>query len=261
MAQLLDDNKKSQYMNLVPGFVQGIVRVGISYPFDSVKTYMQKGIYKSTLSAFKGIIGTDIRILYRGSSLVFTIVPIDRSIQYFFAEKLNKKYNPFMTGIIMGIGSSIYSVPLQFITTNAILTSKNNYVGIIDFVRKMDYKKFYRGYTLELPRSILGTAGYLGTYMFLRDNVDPKYKLYISPFLGSFASITSWMLIFPLDTVRTERQTTMDKTIWNIIKDKYHIKGIRGFYLGITPVIARSIPSASCGMLAYEYTKKLLALD
>ena len=112
----MEDRK---YLGLVPGFVQGFVRVGISYPFDSIKVYMQKGIYPTTFSCVKNIIKTDPSILYRGSALTFTIIPMDRSIEYFLAEKLNKKYGPFISGFMMG-HCTLYQVPLQYITTNAI---------------------------------------------------------------------------------------------------------------------------------------------
>lgn len=255
----MEDSRK--YLALIPGFVQGIVRVGISYPFDSLKVFMQKGIHLSTISCFKNIIKQDPKILYRGASLSFTIIPIDRSIQYFLAEKLNKKYNSYFSGFILGSISSVYQVPLQYITTNAILTDKRQYVNIWKFIQQLDIRKFYRGYLIEYPRSIVATTVYLGTYLSLRENLSEKQKLYMSPFLGTFAGIASWLVVFPLDTIRTERQSiNTDKSIWNIIKDKYNFRGLRGFYLGITPVILRSIPSASLGMFAYEYTRKILNL-
>lgn len=244
-------------MDLLPGFVQGIVRVAISYPFDSLKVYMQKGIYPNTLSCLINVYRIDPKILYRGASLSFVLIPIDRSIQYFFAEKLNQKYNSYVAGFILGSFSTLYQVPLQYISTNAILTRKENYGNILEFTRKLNPRHMYRGYTVEFPRIIIATTAYLGTYMALRKHVKTEYQVYMSPFLGSLAGMASWITIFPLDTIRTERQTT-NKTIPNIIWDKYRGYGIRSFYLGITPVLFRTIPSASFGMLAYEYTKKLL---
>jgi solute carrier family 25 carnitine/acylcarnitine transporter 20/29 len=245
-----------EYLAFVPGFVQGIVRVGISYPFDSLKVYMQKGIYKSTLSCLLNIIRKDIKTLYRGSSLSFIFISIDRSIQYYFTEKLNKSYNSYVSGLIMGSFSSIYQVPLQYITTNAILTERHKYVNISTFVKQLDRNKLYRGYSVEYVRCLIATTIYLGTYMGLRNNLNEKQKVYLSPFLGSLAGIASWMVTFPLDTIRTEKQTT-DKSVRDIIKTKT----FRSYYLGITPVIFRSIPSASAGMFAYEYTKKTLNIE
>lgn len=251
----MDDSR--EYLPLIPGFVQGFVRVGISYPFDSLKVYMQKGIHLSTISCFKNIMRQDPTILYRGASLSFVIIPIDRSIQYFLAEKLNKQYNSYVSGFILGSFSSIYQVPLQYITTNAILTERRQYGNIWSFIRQLNIRNLYRGYSLEYPRSIIATTVYLGTYLGLRENLSERQKLYMSPFLGTLAGIASWITVFPLDTIRTEKQTT-EKSIWHIIKDKYRFRKLRGFYLGITPVIFRSIPSASVGMLAYEYTRRLL---
>jgi hypothetical protein len=253
----MDTQKYSDYYNLIPGFVQGMVRVTISYPFDSVKVYMQKGIYPSTISAFKNIVKSDPRILYRGSSLSFTVIPMDRSIQFFMAEKLNKNYNAYLSGLISGTISSLYSVPLQYITTNAILSDRKNYTNLFKFIKNLNFKKFYNGYTIEYSRSLLGTTTYMGTYLYLRNNVNPDYQLQLAPVLGCIANITAWMVMFPLDTIRTFRQTTDNSTV-NIVSHIYRTRGFKGFYLGITPVIFRTIPSASIGMFAYEYTKKWL---
>jgi hypothetical protein len=87
--------------------------------------------------------------------------------------------------------------------------------------------------------------------MSLRDKF--KEKVYIAPFLGVIAGICTWIVVFPLDTIRTEKQTT-NKSISEILRNR----SLRSLYRGITPVIVRTLPSSATGMYAYEYTKKLL---
>jgi hypothetical protein len=69
-------------MDFIPGFVQGITRVTISYPFDVVKINMQKNKYSNTYDAFKNILKNDPKLLYRGSQFCYKTVPFDRSLQY-----------------------------------------------------------------------------------------------------------------------------------------------------------------------------------
>lgn len=248
------------YWGLVPGFVQGIVRVGVSYPFDSMKVYMQKGIYRSTISAFSNIIKTDPVVLFRGSSVSFVVVPIDKSVKYYCIERLNKKFNPYISGLIMGAVTPVYYSPLNYITTNAVLTEKSKYSGISNFLRSLTLKKIYKGSTLEFSRSLIGSSMYLGTYMTLRNRTDKKYQVYMAPIYGTLSTTISAATWFPIDSVRTDLQTTSNKTIYDVIRDKYHSRGFRGFYSGLTPVIIKSIPSVALGMLAYEGTKNLLNL-
>lgn len=254
----MTNKEKVRLIDFLPGFVQGIVRVGISYPFDSVKTYMQKGIYRSTSSSILNIIKSDPKILYRGSSIAFLIIPTDRAVQYYYAEKLNKMYNPYFTGITLGFISSIYQLPLQYVCTNAVLTKRVDYQNIVKYIRSIKIRNVYRGYTVDLLRSTTAISVYLGTYLKLRNQFGSDKSVYVSPALGVAASIASWCITFPLDTIRTERQTTTH-TLIEIIKNKYNTRGIRGFYSGLTPIIIRSIPSAAFGMLAYETTKKLVS--
>lgn len=63
---------KNEFYNIIPGFMQGVTRVTISYPFDVVKVQLQNMHYKNTLSAFKNIIKTDPFKLYRASFLSYT---------------------------------------------------------------------------------------------------------------------------------------------------------------------------------------------
>jgi hypothetical protein len=250
-----------QYLNFIPGYIQGLVRVAISYPFDSLKVYMQKGIHRNTISTIHNILKSDPKILYRGSSVSFALIPIDRSLQFYLTEKLNnKKYNPYLISFGLSICSSIYSVPIQYICTNAILTDKNKYNNIFRFIKQQKIIDIYKGSSIEIMRMILGTTIYMGTYMHLRNQTDRQRHSIMAPYFGVIANIMSWLCMYPLDTIRTERQTSNER-ISKIIIDKYNTFGIKRFYLGITPVLLRTIPSAACGMFAYEYTRKKLNID
>ena len=239
---------------LIPGLAQGIVRVGVSYPFDAIKVYMQKGVYVSTWDCLKNI---NLKVLYRGSQLSFILIPIDRSFQYFLAEDIKKKYNSYIAGFVTGGISSVYQVPLQYITTNALLTQ--NYKNIWHFTKNTQFKNLYKGYNVELVRCLMASTIYLGSYMHIRDNIDPNKVIYLSPFIGGVSSIITWLTVFPLDTIRTQKQTSQN-TIMTIIKELYKQNGVKRFYLGVTPILIRTIPSSAFGMFIYEFVKKIIAV-
>ncbi len=239
---------------LIPGFMQGITRVTISYPFDVVKINMQKMNYNNTFSAFKHIFKTDIFRFYRGSSLLYTTIGIERSIQFYLLEKFNKEgKHPLYSSLIISTFNSIYTVPIQYITTN--ISNNSNKISPFKFIKHMYKQKInpYKGYFIETPKNILASTIYYTSYYTIRNNFgDNKY---LAPYYGAFSGIILWLIIFPIDTIRTENITN-NKKVFDIVKDRINKNGIRSFYLGISPVLFRTIPSASIGMFVYEYFRE-----
>jgi hypothetical protein len=241
-------------MELLPGFIQGITRVLISYPFDTIKIHMQKN-NKNMIETCKLLYQLDKKIFYRCSYISFICVPFDRSIQYFFMEKYNKQYNPFIISFSISLFSIIYILPLQYITNNALL-HKNNF-KIYNFVKNIEIKKIYNGLNIELSRNILATSIYSGSYFFLRNNYNKNNNIIISSCIGVFSNLLCWTIIYPLDTIKIYKQTTT-LTYPNIISEFLKKKNYLHIYRGILPVYIRTVPSAFFGMFAYEYTKKLI---
>lgn len=245
----------------LPGYAQGLVRVIICYPFESLKVNLQMGVYKTMSAAVCDIVTRNPRLLYKASLLSFLVTPIDRSCQYLVLEKHNNMgYNPYMVGLCIGASSSLYSIPLQYITSNALYAKSTN------FIRKRTIKELYRGASIEFPRVSIATSVYCGTYISIRNKMMDSTimsTVLTAPLIGVFSCITSWLAVFPLDTLRTEMQVTSSggangaKIIIDIVKKRYRTGGIASFYKGITPIIIRTIPSSAVGMLTYEYFRKL----
>lgn len=237
---------------LLPGFFQGLTRVTISYPFDVVKVHMQKILYKNNINAITDIIKNDPYKLYRGSSISYLSVGTDRSIQFYLMEKLNKKYNPYINGIIISVIGSVYNVPAQYLTTNIAL-SNNPSLSLSSSIKNI-YKSnnIYKGYFLEMGKNQLGSSIFMGTYYLLRNKYGDKTNY--APIYGAVSGVSLWPFIYPIDTIRTEYQTS-NNTIKDIIHQRYKTHGLLSFYKGMTPILFRTIPSASIGMLVYEYVR------
>ena len=243
-------------MELIPGLLQGLTRVTISYPADVLKVQMQKQLYPDTISAFKHIAKTDPFKFYRGSSICYTIIGFDRSLQFYFLEKINKKYNQFTSAFIVSLFNSIYMLPMQYLTTNISLLNKNN--NVLTFIKNTKIRDLYKGYFIETPKNILSTTIYLGSYLKFRSLIDNN-KLY--PFIGGLSGIITWLVVYPIDTIRTELQTTQNIKIKELILNRININGFKSFYKGITPVLVRTFPSSFMGMYVYEKTRQILQLN
>lgn len=226
------------------GICQGITRVSISYPFDVIKIHTQK-MLTTPKQTFIKILQSDPFQLYRGISLSYISIGFERGIQYYWLEKLNKNnYNPFLSSFIISIACSIFTSPLQYITTNINIKSKYSFNNI------------YRGYFIEYLKNNIGSTIFIGSYYTLR-NKYPKsnYK----PYYGTISGCIVWLIIYPIDTIKTDYQTNINSTIMNVIKNRYKTYGILSFYRGITTMLIKTLPSATIGMYVYEIVKNKLS--
>lgn len=243
-----------EFKKFIPGFFQGITRVTISYPFDVIKVNMQTMHFQSLKNATEFFIKNDPYRFYRGSSLMYTTVSLERSIQFYLLEKLNeKRINPFLSGYLTSILSSVYTIPAQYVSTNIAINKEKN---LHNYIRKLYNTKtnVYKGYMLETFKTQIGSTLFTGSYFTLRNMFGENN--YVSPFYGGISSIFLWSIIYPIDTIRTEYQTN-NISVKQIIKNRVHI-GLKSFYKGYSSVLVRSIPSSTLGMIVYEKIKNYL---
>lgn len=246
---------KTTILSFIPGFAQGFTRVLISYPFDYVRVYLQKNKYKNTRELLRDN-SFKYKNLYRGVKYPLSIIPIDRAITFKLYEDLNKKhYNPLTSSFIVSVFTCIYNVPLQSINTNYILDNVNRgYFSFISNTIKQYKTSFlYRSFFVEYTRLVSGSTLYMGIYGNLRKHTPdrPIYHM----FNGILTNLFSWTILYPLDTIRVEHQTSQT-SLYTTIYQKWKTQGLRSFYKGIPLVYIRTVPSASIGMLVYETVRK-----
>ena len=251
----------SDYNNLLsflPGYCQGLSKVFTTYPFDVIKIKMQINNKANTFDTLKYLCKNNPKCFFRGINIPLISFPIDRAISYKIYEDLNKlKFNPYQSALCVGLISSIFNVPMQYITTNAINTNKKIYKGTLNIIKNTlkDKKTFFKGYSIDTIRSLSGSTIFLGTYGNIKQNLSESKQ---NTVISSLSAITiTWLLTFPLDTLRVLKQVSNDK-IYSIAIKRYKSSGILSFYSGLTPVLLRSIPSTIIGMSIYEEVKILI---
>ena len=105
---------------------------------------------------------------------------------------------------------------------------------------------------IETPKNIIGSTIFLSSYYSIRNYFgDNKY---LSPFYGATSGLLLWTVIFPIDTIKTEYQTS-NKKIMSIITERYKTSGFKSFYSGISSIYIRTIPSTAIGMFVYEMVR------
>jgi Mitochondrial carrier protein len=233
-------------MELLPGLLQGITRVLISYPFDYVRTNMQTQKF-SSLSDFFARSQLTLRGAYRGCAVPLVTVPIDRSIQFMIFERLTKGHSVFVSSLISSLVSSVYSVPATFLNTLMITRSSQT---VQSFFQSRD---FYRGLAPDLAKNYLGSVIYMSIYGSLRKHVpQDQHNFFV---FGIASGIGCWCVIYPLDTVRVMKQTD-SRSYREIVR----ATSLRRYYSGFPLIVLRSVPSAGFGMVVYEFARKQLDL-
>jgi hypothetical protein len=227
-------------MDYLPGFLQGITRVLISYPFDYFRIFKQTNQQVNYMHELKNF------NFYKGLSFPLFSVPFDRAITFHFYEKLKQEnYSSIECSLYPSIISSIYMTPINLLNTNYIYLKEKP----INTVFKENFNKnIFRGLFVEVLRNNLSSVVYLYTYKNLSDNFN-------NPFVnGSISSFVLWTLFYPLDTIKVKKFVNSEATYLNIVKQN----SLKNLYSGIGLVYLRTIPSAGLGMLVYETSKKMI---
>ena len=237
------ENKYKERIKLfIPGYLQGITRVCISYPFDYIRIKLQSNQEKNTIDAiqkhYKGSL--------RGLFIQLISVPIDRGITFAMYEQLKNEYkSPFLASILPSIISNIYMLPVNSINSNYIYNTNINFKKTI--LHNLN-KNIYNGFNIEILRNTLSSFLFLYSYNFYSKYFDSSF------YNGTLASLTMWSVVYPLDTIKTNKFIFKNKSYSQILKTF----NITMLYKGISLVYLRALPSAGGGMYIYELTKKNL---
>ena len=133
---------------------------------------------------------------------------------------------------------------------------KHKYSGASDVVRQL-YKEggirsVYRGSAATLARDGPGSAAYFATYEYFKRRLTPKdesgrpgsLSLPAVCVAGGAAGVAMWSAVFPVDTVKSRVQTAEGRpSVGGVVRELWGRGGIKAFFPGFGPAIARAIPA------------------
>ncbi|ORC88308.1 mitochondrial carrier protein [Trypanosoma theileri] len=138
------------------------------------------------------------------------------------------------------------------------------YLGTVHCARQLyakgGIKSFFKGYTATLIRDIPGTGVYLYSYStFIRLFGGEKKNPNVPRILlaGGCAGVTQWILIFPLDTIKTKIQISKEGEYvgWTRCARKlYNHRGFIGLYRGVAPALVRAFAANGAAFVGVEAT-------
>ena len=149
---------------------------------------------------------------------------------------------------------------------------KPKYSGGVDVVRQL-YKEggvrsVFRGSAMTLARDGPGSAAYFAVYEYVKRSLSPKdaegnatgeLSLPAVMTAGGAAGIAMWIPVFPVDTIKSRLQSAEGRpTISGTIKGVYASGGIKAFFPGFGPALARAVPANAATFLGVELAHKAM---
>lgn len=150
---------------------------------------------------------------------------------------------------------------------------KPKYSGGVDVVRQL-YKEggirsVFRGSTATLARDGPGSAAYFATYEVIKRKLTPVDPVTGKPTgnlslpaitcAGAAAGVAMWIPVFPIDTVKSRLQTMEGKpTVSGIVSGLYKSGGLKAFFPGFGPAIARAVPANAATFLGVELAHQFM---
>ncbi|VVC35977.1 Mitochondrial carrier domain,Mitochondrial substrate/solute carrier [Cinara cedri] len=241
-----------------------------------------KGLVNSILF---GISGNVMRLIlkFRGTD--------DIDVKYCCdSNNLNKLYwhvDMFMAGCIGGFFSSAINIPMEVVKT--ILQASNisikstekqknsekiespkvmsTFKLIVDRYKTGRIHSLYRGGMSLMIRDIPHTGIYflsyehfccvMKKYWYHSETKNEQMPKYIQLVAGGLAGVTSWILVSPLDAIKTkiivdsQSKKPLYNGMWDCVKKMYAQGGVKIFFRGILVLCIRSFLLSSVVFLVY----------
>ncbi|KAL9095435.1 MAG: hypothetical protein Q9165_002306 [Trypethelium subeluteriae] len=288
----------SSIRNFIAGGVGGVCAVIVGHPFDLVKVRLQtaeKGVYNGAMDVVRRTIAREglARGLYAGvSAPLVGVTPmfavsfwgygVGKNIVKSFSEVKDEQYSVAQVsfaGFFSAIPMTLITAPFERVKVLLQIQGqkqlapgeKPRYSGGLDVVRQL-YKEggirsVFRGSAMTLARDGPGSAAYFATYELIKRRLTPKdengkpgnLSLTAVMVAGGSAGVAMWIPVFPVDTVKSRLQSAEGRpTIGGTIRELYGRGGIRAFFPGIGPALARAVPANAATFLGVELAQKAM---
>ena len=285
-------NSLSSLQDFVAGGFGGVCTVIVGHPFDLVKVRLQtaeKEVYSGAMDVVRKTLAREgpMRGLYAGVSAPLAGVTPLTAVS-FWGYGVGKhlvdtfgtvRDGPYSVGQLAAAGlfsalpTTLITAPFERVKIILQIhgqkqstpdVNMKNTTGI-EVVKRL-YKEggitqVYRGSAMTLARDGPGFAVYFATYEMLKRWLSPKdetgnpSKLSLPAVCvaGGGAGVAMWLSIFPLDTIKSRIQSEESNlSIGATIQKVYGRGGVKAFFPGFGPAIARAVPANAATFLGVE---------
>lgn len=251
------------------------------HPFDLVKVRLQTGLYQSSVECIKQTLVKDgPKGLYRGVLPPLIGVTPMFAVS-FWGYDMGKKLVTHYTGhdaakftiaetstagFISAVPTTLVAAPFERIKVMMQVAdgSKKSSMGavIAEMYRTGGVRSIFKGSAATLARDGPGSALYFATYEYLKGKLSsPGEDMSILAICtaGGFAGVLMWLGVFPIDTIKSKQQlSNTNVSIVQTTKNIYRSGGVKAFFPGVGPALARSFPANAATFLGVEMARKFL---
>lgn len=276
------------------GCLGGCAGVLVGHPFDTVKVRLQtqdsnNKIYRGTFHCLSTIVKQEsFQGLFKGmSSPMAGLAAVNAIVFGVYGNILRSSSSPkslknqFMAGSAAGFVQSFVTSPMEFAKTRMQLQGQANpkanlpfwqknkilYKNPLDCLKKTFRSEglfgIYRGLGCTILRDAPAFGVYFAGYEYLTEKVtDSKGNVNTLSLLlvGGLAGVLSWIVIYPLDVVKSRLQVDgMDggarkyKGLWDCVKKSYQAEGLKVFAKGLNSTIIRAFPTNAATFAVFTW--------
>lgn len=261
-------NEASNANAFMAGSVGGFVVKLLDYPFDTIKVLLQTEKQNNRVIPYVTNIFRkhSFRGFYKGVSIPLFLSTVDNSIVFGVYDKIKNlnfhgKYNDatikiLCGGSMAGLASSLILTPCELIKCRlqTTLKSDSQYKNVKDCFQKTysngGLPALYVGHKAMMCREIIGNSIYFATYEHFSGKKN--VSLLKSGLSGSIAGLAYWTCIYPIDTIKSIKQTQTSLSYSTITTNIFKYRGIRGFYNGYPINAFKTIFSNFILFVTYE---------
>jgi hypothetical protein len=241
--------------DLVAGWCAGAGSVFIGYPLETIKSNLQTssgGTLWQTVSALykeRGVVG-----LWRGCLAPMSSAPIlmSLSVSTYSAMVTHDSSLPqhAFAGFMSGFSQSLLNLPFEVVKIRMQVSRGKHAASTWTTAKAMVQAS---GLSSLFPRhafvanAISMSFGNLVYYSFhewvqrmvLAHN-NSELHLHHRILIGGMTGVCYWILIFPLDLVRTRLLADSRATLLSASREAVRTRGVRGLYAGLLPTVIRA---------------------
>ncbi|EGV63644.1 carnitine transporter [Yamadazyma tenuis] len=273
---VLVDNVKS----FASGGFGGICAVLTGHPFDLVKVRLQTGVYDSTLKGIKStLVKEGLPGFYRG--VVPPLIGVTPMFAVsFWGYDVGKRLISSATGLspaqfqishisaagfLSAIPTTLVAAPFERVKVMMQISKEKSSMGsvIAEMYRTGGIRSIFKGSAATLARDGPGSALYFATYEYLKQALtkpgEEGLSLLNISIAGGCAGVSMWLGVFPIDTIKSTQQSSNTNTsIVQTTKNIYAKGGIKAFFPGVGPALARSFPANAATFVGVELATNFL---
>jgi solute carrier family 25 (mitochondrial carnitine/acylcarnitine transporter), member 20/29 len=257
------------------GLFAGACGIFVGYPFDTMKVKLQSTaggmVQENVPFNLKGLLyrGVLVPMLTAGilQSMNFGVYDTARRQTLRSGLNVGELNSSFIGGALSGLMMSVVTTPIQLlkIQLQTHVTLSLTQLLYRDIFYTGRWSILYRGFGVTAFSDTLGRGIYMYSYELAKHILNDKFSdqlpvLSIRMISAAYAGVISWLLLFPLDTIKTLVQSTYSGPsattyFLQFIKTR---QGIRILYRGCVYAVIRAAPVAATILPLYEHTQDYL---